>query len=307
MRPRAGYIGFNRVPNSLVAPGVWTLREAQQSASAWPRRPPYLDEVTSGTLVFVYSVRKAVSSYSGYLMRIRRSSDNATLDVPADYAGVAEWIGGHSVVATKWYDQSGNGYTADFSGGAPDFSVSGDADTNSMPYIGVSSTNYFQATTSTPNRAPFGYVMSAVVAPVGDQSAGTNNISSAIIYYAESGGWGSASMSVLKSSIAGRFGTGVFGNKGPSASRSTASNSICVGTFSKYSSSERLYINGSQQGSTYSNNGNTIANTGSVVQVGGGDYGGPDAKVCEVVFVKGAAAGDDTAIAASQMHSALLQ
>ena len=37
-RPRAGYIGFNRVPTTSAAPGVWTLREAEAArrSDSWP-------------------------------------------------------------------------------------------------------------------------------------------------------------------------------------------------------------------------------------------------------------------------------
>jgi hypothetical protein len=54
-RPRAGYIGFNRVPaasaDNSAASGVWTLREAQQlkQAGTWPTAtPPPLSTSTSG-------------------------------------------------------------------------------------------------------------------------------------------------------------------------------------------------------------------------------------------------------------------
>lgn len=39
MRDRGGYVGFDRVPSSSAASGVWTLREAEEArrAGTWPR------------------------------------------------------------------------------------------------------------------------------------------------------------------------------------------------------------------------------------------------------------------------------
>jgi len=51
-RPRAGYIGFNRVPavEAESAPGVWTLREAEAArrAGTWPNadKDPYFSNVS---------------------------------------------------------------------------------------------------------------------------------------------------------------------------------------------------------------------------------------------------------------------
>ena len=41
MRPRGGYIGFNRVGTTTAASGVWTVREAEslRRAGEWPRGP----------------------------------------------------------------------------------------------------------------------------------------------------------------------------------------------------------------------------------------------------------------------------
>lgn len=49
MRPRAGYVGFNRTPTTLAASGVWTLREAEgfRRAGTWPTTgDPYFANVS---------------------------------------------------------------------------------------------------------------------------------------------------------------------------------------------------------------------------------------------------------------------
>lgn len=66
--------------------------------------------------VIVYSVRKVVPEYTGYLFRIRRSSDNAEMDIGFDANGnldttsLMTFVGAGSGYVKLWYDQSGNNY-----------------------------------------------------------------------------------------------------------------------------------------------------------------------------------------------------
>jgi hypothetical protein len=61
-----------------------------------------------------YSLRKLASMYSGNAIQVRRSSDNALLDIGFDPSGglnttdLTTFAGSSSVYVTKWYDQSGN-------------------------------------------------------------------------------------------------------------------------------------------------------------------------------------------------------
>lgn len=64
-----------------------------------------------------YSVRKLDKDYAGYCMRIKRLSDNSTLDVGFDSNGDLDesaittfCAGSVDATVTIWYDQSGNGY-----------------------------------------------------------------------------------------------------------------------------------------------------------------------------------------------------
>ena len=80
--------------------------------------PDYiLDSYSSiySSLTGAYSVRRLFSIYTDAHVRIKRSSDNAEVDVTFDYLGNVEipsdwttWSGSDTLYVTKWYDQSGN-------------------------------------------------------------------------------------------------------------------------------------------------------------------------------------------------------
>lgn len=65
-----------------------------------------------------YSLRNLSSTYTGALIRVRRSSDNAELDIYGTYQGnldtatLLSFVGSGSGYVTTWYDQSGNGRNA---------------------------------------------------------------------------------------------------------------------------------------------------------------------------------------------------
>lgn len=64
-----------------------------------------------------YSLRKCVSAYTGDCIRVRRSSDNAELDIGfdtgiLDTAALLTFCGSGDGFITTWYDQSGNGINA---------------------------------------------------------------------------------------------------------------------------------------------------------------------------------------------------
>jgi len=71
-----------------------------------------------------YSVRKLDKDYTGYCMRVRRSSDEATQDIGFDSNGdlatadIATFCSGAYGYVTRWYDQSGNGNDATQSTGS---------------------------------------------------------------------------------------------------------------------------------------------------------------------------------------------
>ncbi len=75
--------------------------------------------------VLALSLRKIRTAYSGYVLKVRRSSDNATTDVSFDSNGstsgsspvsaggnLTTWMGSDNVFVDTWYDQSVNGNNA---------------------------------------------------------------------------------------------------------------------------------------------------------------------------------------------------
>lgn len=77
-----------------------------------------LDSI-SAPLYAAYGMRRLVTTWTGPIVTVRRSSDNATLDVYAagdgwiDIAALLAWCGTASAYVTKWWDQSGSGRHAD--------------------------------------------------------------------------------------------------------------------------------------------------------------------------------------------------
>lgn len=64
-----------------------------------------------------YSLRQLSSSYTGYAIQVRRSSDNATLDIgflagDLDTVALKTFTGSNDAYVSTWYDQSGSGRNA---------------------------------------------------------------------------------------------------------------------------------------------------------------------------------------------------
>jgi hypothetical protein len=68
--------------------------------------------------VAAYSLRKLRIQYTGPVVRVRRSSDNAEMDIGFDFSrdgsvldenALLSFVGGGDGFVTRWYDQSGNG------------------------------------------------------------------------------------------------------------------------------------------------------------------------------------------------------
>ena len=65
-----------------------------------------------------YSLRLLTANYGGYAIRVRRSNDNAELDIGftalggLDTSALTTFVDVHSGFVTTWYDQSGNGFNA---------------------------------------------------------------------------------------------------------------------------------------------------------------------------------------------------
>lgn len=74
-------------------------------------RGPY-DAIPS--IAALYAMRRALSDYTGPILRLRRDSDNTEQDIgyvangDLDTAALASWLGEANGYITTWYDQSGN-------------------------------------------------------------------------------------------------------------------------------------------------------------------------------------------------------
>jgi len=99
--------------------------------------PPAVGEEGAGALNFdlaagIYSIRRVRAAYTGPCMRVRRSSDNAEIDVfwangLVDSAAIMAHVGAGSGFVTTWYDQSGkaNHAAQTTAGNQPTIVVSG--------------------------------------------------------------------------------------------------------------------------------------------------------------------------------------
>ena len=76
---------------------------------------PILDSYTGSAAS--YSLRKLKTTYSGYAIKVRRSSDNTETDIgfsgeALDTVSLLTFVGSGNGFVTTWYDQSGNGKNA---------------------------------------------------------------------------------------------------------------------------------------------------------------------------------------------------
>lgn len=116
-RPDGGFISAGVSASWTSAPGVWSMRDVAPPVKSvvWPAS--YL-LASFPSAAAAYSVRRLSKSYTGYCMRIRRTSDNSTIDIgflgdgTLDTSAITTFIGASSATVTTWYDQSGNGNNA---------------------------------------------------------------------------------------------------------------------------------------------------------------------------------------------------
>lgn len=109
----------------------WALNQSCSGLMFTPATTPALP-----TVVVAYGIRKLVCGYEGYAMRVRRSGDNAEVDVSFTSANIvaassivkvtragtglsvgttlsfSSFIGSRNIFVKIWYDQSGNGNDA---------------------------------------------------------------------------------------------------------------------------------------------------------------------------------------------------
>ena len=74
-------------------------------------------EIPPVVLGVIYSFRKVISNYTGYCIKVRRSSDNTTQDIGfvddvLDVSSLLTFVGGGNGYIHTWYDQLGDGENA---------------------------------------------------------------------------------------------------------------------------------------------------------------------------------------------------
>jgi hypothetical protein len=82
-------------------------------ASSQQQAAPLLLNAYPGATV-AYSLRKLRTAYTGFAIRVRRSSDNTEMDIGfvndyVDSSTISTFCGSGNGFVTTWYDQSGNG------------------------------------------------------------------------------------------------------------------------------------------------------------------------------------------------------
>ena len=127
-----------------------------------------LDDV-SATINAAYSMNsRLLASYTGSLFELTRASDSATLDIgfaagtdTVNTAAITTFLAATTGTVTKWYDQSGNGYTMT-AVNAPAFVAGG---MNSLPTMDfdAASSHYLSRTNGAPSDWPFGAYVTANV------------------------------------------------------------------------------------------------------------------------------------------------
>lgn len=89
---------------------------AARTATATPTLSGAFDSLPAAAVA--YSVRRLLGSYTGPLLRVRRSGDGASADIGATIGGdldataLASFCGASSCFVSTWYDQSGNAQDA---------------------------------------------------------------------------------------------------------------------------------------------------------------------------------------------------
>ena len=220
-----------------------------------------------------YSTRRLRSAYAGPLLRVRRSTDNATQDIGTTIAGgldvtaLTSFCGSASCLVTTWYDQSGNGRNASQATASlqPRLVNAGSLEAENglpSPYF----TGAAGATLKTAN-VTLGFSSNTLVAVC--RNIGTGATTGGIIA-SGSGGWG-----VYYYSIVGYTLDGSGAGSTNSANTSPTSNFVQLsGTYASASTANSsIYVNGALI-ENYTGTGVPVGNSSNPIELGGRTAGG---------------------------------
>ena len=241
-----------------------------------------------------YSTRRLRSAYAGPLLRVRRSTDNATQDIGTTIAGgldvtaLTSFCGSASCLVTTWYDQSGNGRNASQATASlqPRLVNAGSLEAENglpSPYTGAAG-----ATLKTAN-VTLGFSSNTLVAVC--RNIGTGATTGGIIA-SGSGGWG-----VYYYSIVGYTLDGSGAGSTNSANTSPTSNFVQLsGTYASASTANSsIYVNGALI-ENYTGTGVPVGNSSNPIELGGRTAGGFTTRVftghiSEAIMFSGAITG----------------
>ena len=148
---------------------------------------------TYSNAVATYSVRYLNSAYTGPLIRVRRSNDNAEQNIGFDSTGnldetaLSSFVGSNSAFITTWYDQSGNNYnlTQGSATSQPLIVSSGTINkVNNKSALLFDGSNDFLDSTATelPGVFSSGFIMTAVINPTNINAGSTSGFNKRIMH-----------------------------------------------------------------------------------------------------------------------------
>lgn len=231
---------------------------------------PLLLDAYNGAAV-AYSLRKIKSTYNGYAIRVRRSSDNTSQDIgftnnELDTISLSSFIGSSDAFVTIWYDQSGRTNNIE------------NVTLVAQPQIaqaGVIVTQFgkptvrFNGSTTVLGKSTLDFTVNgltsmsiiSVVNTIADDSTSPRGLMGII----PDSGWGTVTQGCTIKRIGWRFGTGQSSNTMTFTLPANTNNSI-IATYHN-NNTEILRTNGVDR-ITYTNKLSAIANTGQNLIVG---------------------------------------
>jgi hypothetical protein len=239
-----------------------------------------LDVLSSGVPEAAYSLRRLTASYKGKCINVRRSSDNAAMDIgfignSLDTVTLGAFCGSSSGYVTKWYNQGNLGSSGDFtqSNGAfqprivnaGTLEVANGKPTLNFGYTGTCFLNIpasINPTGTTPN----------TINVVGTYATGYNSF---IVLWSV-GTWSSTAGQgrlIICNIASPNLGMSVSGNGGNIAA-GTLTNGQSIIFTAIFASTGYLFLNGAQQGSSTAMTFNTVANSNN--RLGQGNQQGSD-------------------------------
>ena len=231
---------------------------------------PLLLDTYSGASA-AYSLRKLNTAYTGYAIRVRRSSDNTSQDIgfvngELDTISLSSFIGSSDAFVTIWYDQSGRTNNIE------------NVTLVAQPQIaqaGVIVTQFgkptvrFNGSTTVLEKSTLDFTVNGLtsmgIITVFNTFADDSTNPRGLMYIGQDSGWGTIAKCASVAKIGWRFGTGQSSNTMTYNLSPNINNSVT--SLYHNNNTEILRMNGVDK-ITYTDKLPTIANTGQTLGVG---------------------------------------